>query len=233
VQRLKTYDLNALLTACCDSRGDSEKLVRVLFELARYHTPSTIFLDEIDAILSSRSGGDSTEHEASRRMKTELLIQMDGLAKSNALVFVLAASNLPWDLDAALLRRLEKRVLVPLPGSTARLVMLRKYLAPRINDESCLEECARKTEGYSGADMELVCREAAMQPVRRLVSSLRRLDPGQNHDANSKRHVDVEALLRGDPVSKQDLEEALIRTRMSSDGNIERYRAWDMSFGSA
>ena len=93
-------------------RGDSEKLVRVLFDLARYHAPSTIFLDEIDALMGQRGGGSGggTEHEASRRMKTELLIQMDGLAKTDDLVFLLAASNLPWELDSALLRRLEKRV---------------------------------------------------------------------------------------------------------------------------
>ena len=67
-------------------RGDSEKLVRVLFELARYHAPSTIFLDELDSIMSTRSGGGQGDHEGSRRMKTELLIQMDGLAKSDDLV---------------------------------------------------------------------------------------------------------------------------------------------------
>jgi katanin p60 ATPase-containing subunit A1 len=80
----------------------------VLFDLARHHQPSTIFLDEIDSIMSQRAG--SNQHEGSRRLKTELLIQMDGLARTDDKIFVLAASNLPWDLDNALLRRLEKRV---------------------------------------------------------------------------------------------------------------------------
>ncbi|XP_050842682.1 katanin p60 ATPase-containing subunit A-like 2 isoform X4 [Serinus canaria] len=76
-------------------RGDSEKLVRVLFELARYHAPSTIFLDELESVMSQRGTVPGGEHEGSRRMKTELLVQMDGLARSDDLVFVLAASNLP------------------------------------------------------------------------------------------------------------------------------------------
>ena len=75
-------------TVCC----------QVLFELARYHAPATIFLDEVDALMAVRGG--EGEHEASRRMKTEFLIQMDGLAQSSAHVFVLAATNLPWHLDS-------------------------------------------------------------------------------------------------------------------------------------
>ncbi|EKX46166.1 hypothetical protein GUITHDRAFT_157748 [Guillardia theta CCMP2712] len=119
-------------------RGDSEKLVRVLFELARYHKPSTIFLDEIDSII--------------RRMKTELLIQMDGVMSSSDLVFLLCASNLPWDLDSALLRRLEKRIFVPLPSEEARKNIIRK-----------------RTEGFSGSDVVALCKEAAMKPLRRYI----------------------------------------------------------------
>ncbi|KAJ3029688.1 UNVERIFIED_CONTAM: Katanin p60 ATPase-containing subunit A-like 2 [Siphonaria sp. JEL0065] len=103
-------------------RGDSEKLVRVLFELARYHSPSTIFIDEIEAIMGHRTS-DGVEHEGSRRMKTELLIQMDGLSKTTDCVFLLAATNLPWDLDIAMLRRLEKRILIELPDEEARASM--------------------------------------------------------------------------------------------------------------
>ena len=111
-------------------RGDSEKLVRLLFELARHYEPSTIFLDEIDSIMSSRT---TAEHEASRRMKTELLIQLDGLLKGSGRVFLLAASNLPWELDMALLRRLEKRILVPMPTIEARERMLNMYVGDRVN----------------------------------------------------------------------------------------------------
>ncbi|TVU35577.1 hypothetical protein EJB05_17475 [Eragrostis curvula] len=150
-------------------KGDSEKLVKVLFELARHHAPSTIFLDEIDAIISQR-GEARSEHEASRRLKTELLIQMDGLTKTDDLVFVLAATNLPWELDAAMLRRLEKRILVPLPEPDARQAMFEELLpsTPGIPYDVLVE----KTEGYSGSDIRLVCKEAAMQPLRRLMAVL-------------------------------------------------------------
>lgn len=170
-------------------RGDSEKLVRALFELARYHAPSTVFLDEIDSILGAR-GGEGQEHEASRRMKTELLIQMDGMvaggnngssssSKGTQQVFVMAASNMPWDLDVALLRRLEKRVLVPLPVKEAREAMLRKHLFTRAASDVDYGDLATRMDGYSGADLELVCRESAMRPVRRIVDKLKQLDyPG-------------------------------------------------------
>lgn len=219
-------------------RGDSEKLVRVLFDVARHYAPSTIFLDEIDSILSSR-GGEGQEHEASRRMKTELLMQMDGLRSrgNEQQVFVMAASNLPWDLDVAILRRLEKRVLVPLPEQEAREVMLKQNLVGRTASAVNFEEVARSTVGYSGADMELLCREAAMRPVRRLMTKLEQISlppPASQAQASGSRPprvsravitepaVNVESLLRSDPVSQDDLMKALETTKRSSDGTMDR-----------
>ncbi|KAG7959821.1 hypothetical protein I3843_10G088300 [Carya illinoinensis] len=153
-------------------RGDSEKLVKVLFDLVRHHAPSTIFLDEIDAIISHRGEGRS-EHEASRRLKTELLIQMDGLTQTDELVFVLVATNLPWELDASMLRHLEKQILVPLPEPEARRAMFDELLPSEPDREKFPHDLlVEKTEGYSGSDIRLLCKEAAMQPLRRLMALL-------------------------------------------------------------
>ena len=111
--------------------------------------------------MSHRSTSDDSSGDASRRMKTELLIQMDGLSSlQSAQVFVLAASNLPWDLDNALLRRLEKRIYVPLPKLEARKLMCLRLLKEenRTADEVDFDLLARKTEGYSGADLTLLCQ---------------------------------------------------------------------------
>lgn len=221
-------------------RGDSEKLVRVLFDMARYHSPSTIFLDEIDSILTSR-GSEGNEHEASRRMKTELLIQMDGVKgntqnnnKTIEQVFVMAASNLPWDLDIAVLRRLEKRVLVGLPVLEARKAMLQQHLGDRSSDIQ-FDEIAARTEGFSGADIELLCREAAMMPVRRLMMKINDLDTQvlSRKGSVSNNPVDVDTLIKSDPVCMSDINAALLTTRPSSDGTMTKYELWQNEYGSS
>nr|CAB3478341.1 unnamed protein product [Digitaria exilis] len=203
-------------------RGDSEKLVKVLFELARHHAPSTIFLDEIDAIISQR-GEARSEHEASRRLKTELLIQMDGLTKTNDLVFVLAATNLPWELDAAMLRRLEKRILVPLPEAEARQAMFEELLpATSSKLEVPYNVLVEKTEGYSGSDIRLVCKEAAMQPLRRLMTVLEA----------SNELVPEEELPEVGPLKPEDIELALRNTRPSAHLHAHRYEKFNQDYGS-
>jgi len=151
-------------------RGESEKLIRVLFDLARHYQPSTIFLDELDSIMSQRKEGG--EHEGSRRMKTELLIQMDGLMKNKERVFLLAASNLPWDLDVAMLRRLEKRILVNLPSVEAKEDMLRTFIPENRSVDLKYNEYANNLENYSGSDIRLLCKEACMKPLRRLINEV-------------------------------------------------------------
>eukprot|EP01135_Chromosphaera_perkinsii_P003389 Nk52_evm13s242 gene=Nk52_evmTU13s242 len=215
-------------------RGDSEKLVRCLFQLARFHAPSTIFLDELESIMSHRTS-DGTEHEGSRRMKTELLIQMDGLAKSNDLVFVLAASNLPWDLDAAMLRRLEKRILVNLPCYEARLDMIKKLLPPTLFTDATQIECiidydliAEKTEGYSGSDIHLVCKEAAMHSLRKIFRILEEREETEEKQQQSF----LPGRVKFDPICTEDVLESLSRTKPSGKMS-DKYKAWQKEFESS
>jgi len=193
--------------------------VRVLFDLARHHAPSTIFLDEIDALMSAR--GDSGEHEGSRRMKTELLVQMDGLLSCDTQVFLLAATNLPWELDMALLRRLEKRVHVPLPAAKGRATIIESVLPKeRVAPAFPYDGLAEQAEGYSGSDLVLVCKEAAMRPLRRLLSKL---------DMSSGA---VQPNIAPDPVSVEDMHAALASTRPTTQAYGLKYEQWEKEFGS-
>uniref|UniRef100_A0AAQ5YR61 Katanin p60 ATPase-containing subunit A-like 2 n=1 Tax=Amphiprion ocellaris TaxID=80972 RepID=A0AAQ5YR61_AMPOC len=210
-------------------RGDSEKLVRVLFELARYHAPSTIFLDELESVMSQRGAGMGGEHEGSRRMKTELLVQMDGLARSEDLVFVLAASNLPWELDHAMLRRLEKRILVSLPSSSARQAMISEWLPPlnstggvELRTELDYKTLAKEMEGYSGSDIRLVCKEAAMRPVRKIFDALESHQDGD---------TDMPAV-QLETVTTADFLEVIAHTKPSARSLMDRYMAWKREYES-
>lgn len=150
--------------------GESEKLVKNLFELAREHKPSIIFIDEIDSLCSSRSDNES---ESARRIKTEFLVQMQGVGKDMDGILVLGATNIPWVLDSAIRRRFEKRIYIPLPEEHARLDMFKLYLGNtrHVLTEQDLKVLASKTDGYSGADISIVVRDALMQPVRKVQSA--------------------------------------------------------------
>ena len=158
-------------------KGESEKLVRILFEMARFYAPSTIFIDEVDSIGQKRGEGDN---EASRKVMAEMLVQMDGVSgkldqedisieelKKN-IVMVMGATNLPWDLDDALRRRFEKRVYIPLPNSVGRSEMFRINLKGiKVQDNLDMDKLVTLTDGYSGADIANVCREASLMQMRR------------------------------------------------------------------
>ncbi|GBG90903.1 hypothetical protein CBR_g51410, partial [Chara braunii] len=153
--------------------GESERTLRGVFDLARELRPAMVFIDEIDALGASRGCNDDT---SSRRLVTELLVQMNQIALGDQ-IYIIAATNRVQDLDEALLRRFEMRVKVPLPDPLSRQKIIELYLK---DVESCLsngdlELLASETEGYSGSDLKTLCREVAMRPAREAVRALTRL----------------------------------------------------------
>ncbi|KAJ0178643.1 hypothetical protein K1T71_005418 [Dendrolimus kikuchii] len=192
-------------------RGDSEKLVRLLFDMAAFYAPSTIFLDEVDSLCAVR-GADS-EHEASRRFKAELLIQMDGLAAAfnrDKIVMVLAATNHPWDIDEAFRRRFEKRIYIGLPDESTRMKLLKLCLREVVLAEDVnLTELANKLDGYSGSDICNLCRDAAMMTMRRKIA-------GKSPDQIRK-------------LKRSELEAPTKRT--VSEADITRYNTWMQRHG--
>ncbi|KAF7649918.1 hypothetical protein LDENG_00133810 [Lucifuga dentata] len=208
-------------------RGESEKLVRLLFEMARFYAPTTIFIDEIDSMCSRR--GTSEEHEASRRVKAELLVQMDGVGGASEnddpskMVMVLAATNFPWDIDEALRRRLEKRIYIPLPSTQGRVELLRINLKElELAGNVDLDKIAEQMEGYSGADITNVCRDASLMAMRRRIEGL---TPEEIRNiSRDEMHM---------PTTMEDFESALKKVSKSvSAADLEKYEKWIEEFGS-
>lgn len=147
--------------------GESEKLVSNLFQMARESAPSIIFIDEIDSLVGQR--GEGNESEASRRIKTELLVQMQGVGSNDDKVLVLAATNTPYSLDQAIRRRFDKRIYIPLPDVKARQHMFKVHLGDtphNLNDRD-FEQLAYRTEGFSGSDIAVCVNEVLFEPVRK------------------------------------------------------------------
>ena len=148
-------------------QGESERLVKAAFQLAREKKPSIVFIDEIDSLCTSRAEGES---EASRRIKTEFLVQMDGVGSDQSGVLILGATNVPWEIDQAMRRRFEKRVYIALPETYARSYMFRVHLGKETEHDLSEEQFTMLgdlTEGYSGSDISVVVREALMEPLRK------------------------------------------------------------------
>ena len=192
-------------------------MVRALFAVARVHQPSVVFIDEIDSVLSARS---DNEHESSRRIKTEFLIQLDGASTvGEERILVVGATNRPSDLDEAARRRLVKRLYVPLPETFARVQIVKNLLSTQnqILCESDYKKIGDLTGGYSGADMATLCKEAAMGPIRSLDYS--KMDSIQPEDVRSIEFLDFESALRQVKASV-------------SDKDLQNYHDWNEQYGS-
>lgn len=196
--------------------GEGEKLVRALFAVARELQPSIIFIDEVDSLLSERK---DNEHEATRRLKTEFLVEFDGLhSGSEERVLVMGATNRPQELDDAALRRFTKRVYVTLPDENTRLVLLEKLLKKQNSPLSLdkLKYLARITSGYSGSDLTALAKDAALGPIRELnPEQVRCVDP------KKMRNITVE-----------DFVTSLKKVRCSvTSQSLEFYARWNQEFG--
>ena len=146
--------------------GESERLIKALFELARKNKPAVIFIDEIDSVLSARTDG---ENDATRRLKTEFLIQMQGVGKDDRGILVLGATNIPWGLDPAVRRRFQKKIYISLPEAKARKLMVKLNLGDTYNEltDEQFGILGNLTDGYSGSDIYNLTQDAIYGPLRK------------------------------------------------------------------
>ncbi|XP_035416914.1 spastin isoform X3 [Cygnus atratus] len=196
--------------------GEGEKLVRALFAVARELQPSIIFIDEVDSLLCERREG---EHDASRRLKTEFLIEFDGVQSSGEdRILVMGATNRPQELDDAVLRRFTKRVYVSLPNEETRLILLRNLLSKQGSPltQKELAQLARMTDGYSGSDLTALAKDAALGPIREL-----KPEQVKNMSASEMRNIKL-----------SDFTESLKKIKRSlSPQTLEAYIRWNKDFG--
>ncbi|MCO5591953.1 hypothetical protein L7F22_045946 [Adiantum nelumboides] len=200
--------------------GEGEKLVRALFGVASCRQPAVIFIDEIDSLLSQRKS--DGEHESSRRLKTQFLIEMEGCGSGNDQLLLIGATNRPQELDEAARRRLSKRLYIPLPAAEARAWIVRNLLKKdglfTLSEEDISKICAG-TEGYSGSDMSNLVKEASMGPLRELLM--------QGTDINKLRKEEMR------PVMLKDFQDALLHVKPSvSQSELGNYEDWNRQFGS-
>ncbi|KAH1202100.1 putative AAA domain-containing protein C24B10.10c [Glycine max] len=149
--------------------GEGEKYVKAVFSLASKISPSVIFVDEVDSMLGRREN--PGEHEAMRKMKNEFMVNWDGLrTKETERVLVLAATNRPFDLDEAVIRRMPRRLMVNLPDAPNRAKILKVILAKEeLSPDVDLDAVASMTDGYSGSDLKNLCVTAAHRPIKEIL----------------------------------------------------------------
>lgn len=189
----------------CASTGPSREL-----------QPAIIFIDEVDSVLSKRK---ENENEASRRLKTELLVAFDGVcAGADERILVMGATNLPHEIDEAGLRRFTKRIYVPMPDAKAREAIV-KYLLRKVDSGMAGRDIAkvvRMTNGYSGSDLTALLKDAALGPIRELGPRLKDIPADQIR-----------------PVSVADFSAALANIRPStSPESLAAFEAWAKEHGS-
>ncbi|MBS85519.1 MAG: AAA family ATPase [Candidatus Heimdallarchaeota archaeon] len=195
--------------------GESEKLVKRLYELAKEKQPSIIFIDEVDSLTQSRS---ENENDAMRRVKTQLLSSMEGISSNkDDRVVTIGATNVPWEIDSAFRRRFQRRIYVPLPDEKARKIIFEINSRGIELDKSIdFKKLSKITNDYTGSDIANICREAIMAPIRELDST--NMIDDSSIKAREVTHNDYTNALKN--VSKSVSKQELIK-----------FIEWDKEFG--
>lgn len=224
--------------------GESERLVKQLFNMARENKPAIIFIDEIDSLCGARGEGES---EASRRVKTEFLVQMNGVGNDSSGILVLGATNIPWSLDTAIRRRFERRVYIPLPDTAARAKMFELNVGdtPHELTHKDFVQLGSMTKDLTGSDVATCVRDAIMEPVRRINTAthfkwvdfqgekkLMPCSPG-DADAQEMNWMEVDPEQVAEPIlTMKDFTKAVKKARPTVNAeDIQKQVDWTTDFG--
>lgn len=220
--------------------GQSEKNVRALFSLAAKVAPTIIFIDEVDSMLGQRSS--THEHNSMRRVKNEFMSRWDGLlSKPDEKIIVLAATNMPFDLDEAIIRRFQRRIMVGLPSAENRETILKTVLAKEKSEDLNFKELSTMTEGYSGSDLKNLCMTAAYRPLKELIQQEKEKEMKKKKkveevessvDASIATEEDQVISLR--PLNMEDMRQAKnkVAASFATEGSImNRLKEWNDLYG--
>ncbi|CAN1751379.1 Uncharacterized AAA domain-containing protein C24B10.10c [Linum perenne] len=227
--------------------GEDEKNVRALFTLAAKVSPTIIFVDEVDSMLGQRTR--VGEHEAMRKIKNEFMTHWDGLlTKTGERILVLAATNRPFDLDEAIIRRFERRIMVGLPSAENREMILKTLLSKEKTEDLDFKELGIMTEGFSGSDLKNLCVTAAYRPVRELIQKERLKEKERKKKAaeeatssennasesDSNEEVKEDRVITLRPLNMEDLRQAKnqVAASFASEGSVmSELKQWNEQYG--
>ncbi|XP_047270519.1 peroxisome biosynthesis protein PAS1 [Capsicum annuum] len=225
--------INISMSSICSKwYGQSEKCIKAVFSLASKIAPSVIFVDEVDSMLGRRENPE--EHQAMRRLKNEFMLNWDGLrTKDTERVLVLAATNRPFDLDEAVIRRLPHRLMVNLPDAPNRAKILKVILAKEdLAQDVDLESVASMTDGYSGSDLKNLCATAAYRPIRDILEKEKKEQAADRADGGPPPALSSSADLR--PLNMDDFRyshQHVCASVLSESTNMTELLQWNDLYG--
>ena len=204
--------------------GDSPKILATLFRRAREKAPSVIFIDEIENLVESRD----ERRQSSTGLVQSFLGELDGFSRKNDDKFVLfiAATNVPWEVDNAILNRFEKRILIPLPDEKARMGILRIHIDKKgFTFKGDLGKVVDATKGYSGRDIRNLCKDVTIRMIREMNPSL----PELAQDISTAKEYRIKTR----PITEDDFNKALMHFRpTTSKEMVLKIEEWGRKFGS-